>query len=287
MKVIDHNTQRWLVRYKNSGRENGAATYSREIARFHMPIWEKYFGHTNMLIATTPLITAEDLEPHTDIIIQYLHSYPYEQPLVSVKEAVRAAGGRRIIFVTAYQQMQKLMEVRGYEAIYIPMAIDTSIMPEPLKRRDPKRIIYFGNLLHGKREFLPKLKIELRKQGIELDTIANNLFNGRQKLKDQSEVWNKVKQYEYGIGVGRCALEMYALGLKVLIAGREFGGIVTCGAEFEQQLQTNFNGRRITHDREIQRCIQYLPYSHTKTNSHADQFDMLELQIESLARELL
>lgn len=266
MLVIDHTNEHWNLRYTRHGRENGAATYSRELVRYHVPIWQKY-APNDTVVSTVPLITSRsqfDIPENTKLLVQYLHRYPYEDYLADVKRVVRVMGDIRIIFVVAYQQFATVLRAKGYEALYLPMTIDAAEVRKhaaPKKIHGPKTIAYFGNLLHGKENVYPNLKWELTRRGYSIDTFANGQYNNSPLKLTQAEIWERLSEYEYGIGVGRCALEMYALGLKVLIVGGQWGGLCMDGNDFVQQLGSNLNGRVITFDRELQPCLDALPHS--------------------------
>src|SRR5690606_33289480 len=119
----------------------------------------------------------------------------------------------RIIFVTAYKKVHNALISQGYESLFIPMTVDTTKLPKAIQS-DEKRIIYFGNVMRVKREGYTFLSTMLNAMGWKLDRLSNNYYKG-QRLHNQQEVWSILSNYSYGIGVGRCALEMLGMGMKV------------------------------------------------------------------------
>lgn len=286
MKIItiDHTNESWQQRYLKHGRENGAATYSREIVKHQLPIWDKVAPDSTVVSTVKLLDHTSDIPDSATVVVQYLHRYPYGDYEKDVRKVAKAAAGRRTIFVVAYKQFADILRHKGYEAIYIPMTVDAKeirLLASEGKTRGSSKFIYFGNLLHGKQHVYPSIKRDLEQKGFTVDTIADNRFNGGQVLS-QKEAWATIAEYKYGIGVGRCALEMYALGLRVLIIGGQFGGIVKDRADFEAQLHTNFNGRVITYDRELNACLYGLHGSATYTSDIHETLPEIENTIAGL-----
>ena len=72
------------------------------------------------------------------------------------------------------------------------------------------------------------------------DIINNGKFNDSDVVNHE-EAKVIVSNYSYGIGVGRAALEMLAMGLKVIIAGKHYGGVLTSDELFERHTLHNMN----------------------------------------------
>jgi hypothetical protein len=227
MNVIDHTDSQWLSRYNRHSRTNGAFTYSQDICKWHLPIWRQFLG-PNDIIATCGKFP--------DATVQYLH----ERSHVDLSSRTK-------LFVTTYRDLADTLGDRG---LWLPNTIDREILPDHFPE---KEWVYYGNIIGHKRTAFDRLT------QLKFDVVAG--------VKNQSEALRRVAQYRYGIGVGRCALEMMALGLKVLIFGKDFGGILLSEDDFRRQQAANFNGNVITGaasiDEAIERIDESLPVSAT------------------------
>lgn len=264
---IDHTEPNWSARYSRGGRENGAATYSRDIVRHYIPAIKRVIDKHNLkvVVSTAPAFNLMDqshLPEQADIAIQFLHTYDYKKPLLRAKESLQASRqfSQQTIFVTSYRPLYLELIQRKFKAIFLPMAIDTQKVTEVSKgishvHTKRPRAIYFGNITSAKQKTWHALRKEFKKNGWILDRIDSGKFNGGEKLS-QEQSWKLIAKYSYGVGVGRCALEMMAMGLKVMIAGPEFGGLITSENDLKLQREVNMNGRVITFNRDISTCVR-------------------------------
>lgn len=207
MIVYDHNHVSWRLRYDSHARVNGAYTYSQDIARWHLPVWRELLGPTDSIA------TCGKVEGAT---VQYIH----ERTHVHLSPHTR-------LFVTTYKDVADALGPRG---LWLPNAIDQDALPS--RPRSREGWVYFGNLVGQKRGAFK-----------HLDVLAMDIVSG---VSDQREALSRVSQYRYGIGVGRCALEMMAIGMKVLIFGKDLGGIIRSTGDFDRQRAANFNGNVMT-----------------------------------------
>lgn len=280
IQLITHTYHPWLSRKKQ---ENGAATYSADLIQKAIPgliesLEAERPESENILISTCPLlqdICFCDLDfIATDLAIQYLHTYPYENPIGYIQRIWELMPGKhsgtRLILVTAYQNYAYLINdwaaknELNLQAIYFPMQIDQERLQsiQIPSIRIQSSIVYFGNLYKEKSSEYLRVKSELSKRGIVLDVISRSSLNGSPEKLSQEHIWNLLAQYRYGIGVGRCALEMYALGMQVLISGQHWGGLLMDEKDEIQQMKTNYNGRVITGTRDFDVAMQLLPASY-------------------------
>ena len=236
MIVFDHTDPEWHNRYSRLGRTNGAFTYSQDICKWHIPIWRKLLG-PNDTIATCSKVQ--------DATIQYLH----ERSHVDLSYRTK-------LFVTTYRDLADSLGPRG---LWLPNTIDASVVPT---HRPVKNWVYYGNLVKHKRTAFDKLA------GMQFDIVAG--------VKDQQAALREVAQYRYGIGVGRCALEMMAIGLKVLLFGKDFGGVILSEDDFRHQQAANFNGNVITGVGSINEAVQRI--DETKTFPSTFQTTMPEIE---------
>lgn len=206
MIVYDEDHPQWRRRYDRHGRTNGAFTYSQDIKKWHLPVWQQLLGPEHS-IATCGKVNCAT--------VQYLH----ERTHVDLSSETK-------LFVTTYRDLAETLGDRG---LWLPNAIDASVLPLHRPTRD---WVYYGNIIGDKRKAFERLS------GLDFDTVAG--------VKDQREALKLVSEYRYGIGVGRCALEMMAIGLKVLIFGKDFGGLILSQQDFERQREANFNANVIT-----------------------------------------
>lgn len=265
MIVLDHSEPNWLRRYQ---RTNGALTYSKDLIKYQIPNWEKVLGE-NDIISTCAKFSECTTRGNFNLAIQYLHSYPYIGALDRIRFLANHLPfkAKRLIFITAYKAFERELIGAGFRAVYIPMAIDVNTIQQygENKKYDDHRIIYFGNIVQNKVGVFTKIKKECSRLGLTLDVISQSRFNNLTPI-DQEAALECVSGYQYGIGVGRCAQEMMALGLKVVIAGQKFGGIMTNGGEYTKQLETNMNGRICTYSTIPSVCFQNVGRSITASN---------------------
>lgn len=256
LTVIDHTEPDWRAAYVKKGRENGAATYSRQIVEHHLPVWERLVPD-GTVISTCPVLSSVEVEG--PLAVQYLHTYSYVEPLRQAELVVKNLDGRvdRVVFVTAYRSLHAQLVLAGFEALFVPMTVDPGPVRAARSTEAPlvgRRVLYFGNVTRPKTRLLNELKRTLEPRGWYVDVCSEGWLDGYRL--SQRQAWEAASRYRYGIGVGRCALEMMALGLKVMVAGAEFGGLITTPDEWAVQQATNLNGRVTTFDRNIGACVE-------------------------------
>jgi hypothetical protein len=261
--LINHEDPIWRAAYLQHGRENGAATYSREICQFQIPVWEEEFPGLDLTISTCPLLhgepgTARDRGlPGGELAVQYLHEWRFRQPqraAVALNSSLRRFYSR-VAFVVAYKGLQRILEAEGLTALYVPMSIDVQSVAqyrlENNAKRYSKSLAYFGNITRQKAQHYHELERTAPSAGWVFQKVGLR----------QPQAWEELARYQYGVGVGRCALEMAALGLKVLISGRSYGGLVMDHGDYLRQQSTNFNGRIVTGAATLRQGLQLLPQS--------------------------
>lgn len=216
-------------------RVGGAVTYSKDFEESVLPFISLPYGYS---ISSFPFIANEN---H----IQVLHEY-------NERTLNMALSNPKACYITHYLPMQHELESRGVFARFIPMGVN--VEGKTTKEKD---WIYLGNLRGKAHSGKSELVKELSKY-IKFDIISDGLYKGR-PIDNPHKI---VSQYKYGIGVGRSALEMWALGLKVLVCGQRFGGLVMNESDFKAQQAINCNGRVTTYCDEIEPCIKNIERSY-------------------------
>lgn len=248
MHLFDHNTKSWR---QTPTRINGAVTYSIDIAKFQLPEWENVLGPNDLLSTAPPPCTIK-IPPGINNAIVYLHSWPVNPDFWTFQSRY-VFPAKNIIYITAYKPYCKTLIKYGYKAVYIPMTIDTDAVRQYAQPKSREGFVYYGNIMQVKQSTYRKIKIACKNLNIPLDTISRNKYNG--EIITYDDALSIASTYNYGIGVGRCALEMQALGLKTLIAGRRVGGLITNEAEYEKQREVNMNSRIYTYSDDLSTCL--------------------------------
>lgn len=255
--VFDHNERSWARRKK---KENGAGTYSKDLVNHQVPKFKGWSDRSVFVLSTCQKfnkIRRIRMPRKVDWFIQYLHTYPYISPLSYINR-IRMYCRNKVVFITAYKSFHTLMIKKGIKSVWAAMSIDVKkVQQHAGEKKHNNRIIYFGNIYRDKLEQFEELKVLAAKHGYELDWICDGMFCG-ERMVSQEEAWKLISEYRYGIGVGRCAMEMMALGVKVMICGNQFGGLIMDMNDWHVQDGTNFNGRCITFDRDIDICFECL-----------------------------
>lgn len=292
LQVIDHNYAPWLAKKRQ---ENGAATYSRDIADLIIPELDIHLTamhpDRNVLVSTAPLLDQVDQDDiqleSVDLVIQFLHTYPYKDWVRPIQKLEESFPGVRMLLITAYQNYHYRIREYAQEnhrllrSWFLPMSIKESDVIKGFRElnrlerfKSENKIIYFGNLYKAKAPEFHRLRKGLEAAGWQLDVISKSQFNRTGPKLSQVKIWEILSKYQYGIGVGRCALEMYELGMKVLISGQEWGGVCVTQEDYTLQSETNFNGRIVTGSRDLEEALFLLKGSYSP---HANSAFMGEI----------
>lgn len=257
--IYDHNYTPWRRKVKQI---NGAWTYSIDICRHYLPHLDNTikdeFGEQSIVVSTCAPLSKyppQDLLDYSGrfgVLVQFLHSYPHNDPLNIIRHTVLKMGRKfdKIIFVVAYKeyanQINAAYKGNKVSAKYLPMRIGA--LPNVLVNDSPKsRAVWFGNVYKSKKENYAKVQALCKEKGIELITInGGKAYSSRipqVKSITQQQAWKYCADSSVVFAVGRCALEAYHIGCNVVIVGDKFGGIVNDRADWIKQEETNFNGR--------------------------------------------
>lgn len=260
--LFTHDWHPWRSRVS---RINGAWTYSKDIVDHYAPHIDKTLkveGIDGATVVSTcaPLTkhVAKDVTQHGSnfaALVQFLHTWPREKEMEPIKalHVQYQHKADQIIVVTAYYDyfyaINRQMKKTNVTARYLPMRIGD--MPA-LRHKGPERntAVWFGNLYSAKTETHKTVRHMCKLEGIELVTIADGKIydhhSPRGRGIGQHEAWQVCRNSRMVFGVGRCALEAYALGCHVIVAGDGYGGTVDGFEDWLIQESTNFNTRKHT-----------------------------------------
>lgn len=228
LEVMSHlNHPTWTKVYKRLGRENGAATYSRDIVKYYIPVFEELYGKkkTNVLVMTVNNCWDMTLKKYKKIFL-FLHERGVDENaralrMNRIKTFVKANPQAKVIFITWHKLHCEEIKKEGMNAFYLPMAIDVEEFAKysDNKKKYNSRLIYFGNITKPKIKSFNNFRRCVNRRGWQLDYISDNKFNGGFfKLKKDKILWH-LSQYNYGVAAGRAAQELSAMGLKVICVG--------------------------------------------------------------------
>lgn len=271
-------------RFKRLGKTNGAYTYSQDIVKHHLPIiidiLNKQKKYKNILISTVATLSEDKIPKNIDLIIEYIH----ESAVRDVPKCIKLSENIKCIFVTSREESYNKLKDAGIDCVFIPMAIDTEKFDEykNSNKYTGNRVIYFGNKYLGKDGYYRKTKDAFTRKGWVFDEISYNTFNGESKL-DREEILRTISKYRYGIGEGRCVLEMNALGLRTLICAVNIQGLMMSESDFNKQKRHNFSdGKAWTFSQSIDTCIDNFDKAIIKTLDTKEVLPELKQQLERI-----
>lgn len=238
-----------MIRFKHSFAKGehtvGPTTYIEDFKNIIEPHLAKTETGHNVLVSTLLEVSAgQVVRQKIDKVVQVLHSMKYlDEPWLLGEFANHTA---ETLFITHYKAVaEKINADTPWRAVYIPMSIDTSRMPDaPVKHSG--KMIYYGNLYPEKLEAFNWLQhgaITGCDCLANLDVLSFGRLNFNQHEYTHVEGLHKVGKYDVGFGVGRCALEMMAMGCKVVVLGENYAGVIDSQKAFEAGHQWNFNSR--------------------------------------------
>lgn len=288
--LYDHDThpiwaEHYVKNFLSVGQTNGAYTYSVDIVKYHlsiiMKILEQQSKYKKILISTVTTIKESIIPLGTDLIIEYVHeTVDRDLPKILDNQSL----GIKFIYITTRNDIFEKLSELNISCVLIPMAIDTSLFAKYAKsdKYEDKRVIYFGNRYLGKGRCYKNTKTAFIYKGWKFDNICYNVFNNEVKL-DREQILNMVSKYRYGIGEGRCVLEMNALGLKTLICAVKNQGLMMNENDFNIQKNHNFSdGKIFTFSDNLNECIENFDKAIIKTLDVHEVLPSLEKQLEEI-----
>jgi hypothetical protein len=213
---------------------DGVYTYWLDFQKIILPEIEKEFTlvddkRSKILSFSEYLLPLYSVECRKTISYQILHNDIKTHHTRYPKNAMKSHR-----YITHYKKFSLWLNDIGITNTFIPMTVDIDVLPVKEKS---KKIIVFTNLYNGKAEVFERL----RQSGVEFDYLSFGSLNGSSRVMNRTECLDCVSQYEIGVGVGRSAIEMLAMNMKVIVAGKEYGGTIVNDDDLQKHWDTNFN----------------------------------------------
>jgi hypothetical protein len=217
---------------------HGRSTYVDDFHKIITPVLEDTFkiGEVSPDVVWSPI----------RIPSEYMDKYPDAHFLINLHDDAGVIhsirDGVKCTFITHYKRI--LAEYKDkIDVRFIPMSIDTEVLPDVVPKTQDS-MIYFGNVYKNKKDKYEELKREYK-----FDTLSYSYYNDGKVRLSQKECWDIVSKYEYGMGVGRSAIEMLCMGLKVRVGGRKYGGKVTA-TNFQEHWDGDFDSEYFNEEGE-------------------------------------
>lgn len=258
--LINHkNSPGWTEKNARlANNNNGAKIYSQAITKYYWKTFERMFKDSkeNVALVTVTLESKAQTFKGYDKVFVFLHECNHhKQPVIArAKNIVAANPKAKIIFIVWHEDTAYWLQFNGMQAIFLPMAIDMQEIEaarlKEVKKYD-RRILWFGHLRNVKKPYFQYFVAQARKMGWQVDYISGNRLNGDIPL-DRKQVLETIQRYKYGVGVGQCAQEMAAYGLKVILYAYNF----KCNCPYTQEKADYYTRRNLVSQEETNILVQ-------------------------------
>lgn len=253
--LINHdNSPIWTdINKRLTQNSNGARIYSEAITKWYYPVFESIYKHSERNVALIT-VTAESRAlrfKDYDRIFLFMHECNYlKQPTIARAKRFKEANPQaEVTFILWNEATVEQFRINHLDAIFVPMAIDLSEIRDaydPRIKKVNKKIIWFGHLRRAKTPYYKYFVEEANKLGWHVDCISDNRFNGTGPKLTRNEILRVLQHYKYGVGVGQCAHEMAALGLKVILYAYNF----RCNCPYTEQKAKYYMHRNLVSQEE-------------------------------------
>lgn len=258
--LINHdNSPGWTEKNRRLAQQsNGAKIYSQAITKYYWSVFQEMFEKSkeNVALVTVTLESQPQRFKGYDKIFIFLHECNWQkQPVIARAKAIAAANSKaQVIFIVWHEDTADKLAINGLNAIFVPMAIDLEeIEQNRLKHVEKyqRRILWFGHLRTIKKPYFKYFVIQANKMGWQVDYISNNRLNGNIPLT-RPQVLQTIQRYKYGVGVGQCAQEMAAYGLKVILYAYNF----KCNCPYTEEQAEYYVHRNLVSQEETNVLVQ-------------------------------
>lgn len=258
--LINHdNSPGWTEKnHRLSNNNNGAKIYSQAITKYYWPVFQEMFKDSEEKVAlvTVTLESKPQKFKSYDKLFIFLHECNWQkQPVITrAKDITTMNPKAKIVFIVWHEDTAHWLQMNGMKSIFIPMSID---LEEINKHRIPnikkynRRLLWFGHIRNVKRPYFEYFVSQANKMGWQVDYISDNRLNGNTPLT-RGQILNTIQKYKYGVGVGQCAQEMAAYGLKVILYAYNF----KCNCPYTKEKAEYYVRRNLVSQEETNVLVQ-------------------------------
>lgn len=224
--LINHlNSPGWTEKNaKLRQSSNGAKIYSEAITKWYWSVFEEVFKDSEeevLLLTVTTEGTPQQFKKYKRIFLFMHECNFYKQPTIArAKRFAIMNPQARVTFIVWNEATAVQLKINNLDSMFVPMAIDLKEIKDaidPNVAKFDRKIIWFGHLRRKKMPYFEYFKEEANRLGWTVDYISDNKFNGEGEELTRPQILRMLQYYKYGVGVGQCAHEMAALGLKVIL----------------------------------------------------------------------